>query len=151
MTSKEFKGVFFNQIARAHGFEKAYSGWFKESDECIAVLDLQKSNYSDYYYLNIKLFVQGMFGNEYRKSKDLVKRDIGNIFERQPGEYHDVFDFETPMDDEKRINRLEALFIHHIDPLIEKGSTKEGIKELGREGRIQILPAVAEQLENLSR
>lgn len=73
MDSKDFKGA-FNEIARKSGFEKACGGWFKESDECIAVLDLQKSNYGDYYELNIKLFVQGMFGNHYVKGKDLVKR-----------------------------------------------------------------------------
>lgn len=73
MNSKDFKGA-FNQIARKYSFEKAYSGWFKESKECIAVLDLQKSNYGDYYELNIKIFIQGAFGSVYRKGKDLVKK-----------------------------------------------------------------------------
>lgn len=148
MNSKDFKGA-FNLIAKKYGFEKAYSGWFKESDECIAVLDLQKSNYGDYYELNIKIFVQGMFGDHYVKNKDLVKKDVGDIFKRQPGEFRDVFDFDAPMDDDKRLDKLELLFKEYIVLLIDKGLTKQGIRALGQEGRIQIMPAVAEQLDKL--
>ena len=33
-----------------------------------------KSNFGDYYELNIKIFIQGMFGNMCTRSKDLVKK-----------------------------------------------------------------------------
>jgi len=49
MENKEFKKL-FDIIARNHGFESAFGGWFKESNECIVVLDLQKSNFGNYYY-----------------------------------------------------------------------------------------------------
>ena len=66
MESKEFKNV-FEKVAKANNFEKAFGGWFKESTECIVVLCLQKSNFGDYYELNIKIFIQGMFGNKYKQ------------------------------------------------------------------------------------
>ena len=52
MNSKEYKNI-FNKIARENGFVKAFGGWFQESRECILVLDLQKSNFGDYYEMNI--------------------------------------------------------------------------------------------------
>jgi len=58
MDNKEFKKV-FGDIAKVNGFDRAFGGWFKESSECILVLELQKSNYGDYYYLNIKIFCPG--------------------------------------------------------------------------------------------
>lgn len=64
MDSKEFKSI-FDEVAKRSSFEKAFGGWFRESSECIAVLDLQKSNFGDYYELNIKIFIQGVFGNTY--------------------------------------------------------------------------------------
>ena len=66
MESKDFRKL-FNEIAKNNGFEPAFGGWFKESDECIVALYLQKSNFGNYYELNIKTFVQGLFGNLYKK------------------------------------------------------------------------------------
>lgn len=38
MDSKEFK-VVFGEVGKAHDFNKAFGGWYKESPECIIVLD----------------------------------------------------------------------------------------------------------------
>ena len=150
MNSKEFKNT-FNAVARENGFEKAYSGWFKESQECILVLDLQKSNFGDYYEMNVKIFVQGVFGNHYVKSKDLVKRDIGNIFTRQPKEFRDVLVFDDiQMTDEERVSKTKELFAKFIVPFADKAMSISGIEELEAQGTIFILPAVKEELQKLS-
>ena len=147
--SKQFKTV-FGDVAKANGFERAYGGWFKESVECIAVLDLQKSNYGDYFELNIKIYVQGMFGNKYQKGKDLVKKDIGNIFTRQPKNFNDVFNFDNPQDDEIRKERLETLFNTFLTPFTNKALSRSGIKDMAEKEGLFLLPAVKEELGNLS-
>jgi hypothetical protein len=145
MDSKEFKKI-FDRTAIANGFEKAFGGWLKESSECIIVLYLQKSNFGDYYGLNIKIFVKGMFGNSYVKSKDLVKKHTGDIFTRQPNKYKDVLDFDTPMDDVKRKERVENLFSEFILPLTDKALSKLGLKELAEQEKLFLMPAVKEEL-----
>lgn len=145
MNSNEFKNI-FDVTAKGNRFEKAFGGWFKESAECIAVLDLQKSNFGDHYDLNIKIFVQGMFGNTYTKSKALVKKHSGDIFTRQPNEYKDVLDFDMLMDDSNRKNRLEELFKEFIKPFTDKALTRKGLIELESQGRIFLLPTVKEEL-----
>jgi len=144
MDNKEFKEL-FNEMAKRYHFEKAFGGWFAESNECIIALDLQKSNFRDSYYLNIKIYVQGLFGNSYKKSKDLVKRDVGNIFRRSPKEYEDVFDLEIESDDERRQERLENLFTEFINPFVDQALSKVGIKKLEEQGVVFLLPAVKEQ------
>jgi len=146
MDSKEFKNV-FGDVAKANGFSKAFGGWFKESIECITVLDLQKSNFGDYYELNIKIYIQGMFGNKYQKSKELVKKDTGDVFRRQPNEFNDVLDFDTSMDDENRKERLEILFSEFIVPFTDKALSQLGIKELAEKEEVFLLPAVKERLK----
>ncbi|WP_371414658.1 DUF4304 domain-containing protein [Flavobacterium sp. 140616W15] len=42
--SKEFKDLF---DSKANGFSKAFGGWYKQSTECISILELQKSNFGD--------------------------------------------------------------------------------------------------------
>ncbi|HWZ03837.1 MAG TPA: DUF4304 domain-containing protein [Mucilaginibacter sp.] len=149
MKSNEFKKL-FGEIVKANGFERAFGGWFKESEECIIVLDLQKSNYGDYYQLMTKIYVQGVFGNKYSRSKELVKRNGGNIFRGEPPQYKDVFDFDTLIDDDRRKQRLEELFSEFMNPFIDKALSKSGIKELADKDQIFLLPAVKEELKFLS-
>lgn len=146
MNGKEL-GKIFGEIAKSNGFESAFGGWFKDSVESIVVLDLQKSNFGDYYEMNIKIFIQGMFGNRYSRSKNLVKRDMGNIFRRQPLEYKSVFDFDEPMDNEKRKVDLAKLFFDFIVPFTDQALSKSGIRELADKGEITLLPAVEEELD----
>ncbi len=140
MESRDFKQM-FSDVAKDNGFEKAFEGWFKESDEIIHVLDLQKSNFGKFYYLNIKLFIQGIFGNVYEKSKKLVKTDVGNIFLRQPENYSCFLNLEEPLTDEDRKKGLQDLFNNFIVPLSINSSTKNGIRELHKKGALFVLPA----------
>ena len=149
MESKEFKKV-FEKVAKANNFEKAFGGWFKESTECIVVLCLQKSNFGDYYELNIKIFIQGMSGNKYTRSKDLVKKNVGDVFTRQPSDYSNVLDFDISMDEGKRIEKLESLFRGFIVPFTDMALSRLGLRELAKEGKIFLLPAVKEGLTILS-
>ena len=56
MESNDFKKI-FGEVAKGNGFERAHEGWFKEFSDIIQVLDLQRSNYGPYFYLNIKVFI----------------------------------------------------------------------------------------------
>jgi hypothetical protein len=144
MESKEFKKL-FDTIARHHGFELHFGGWFKESNECIVVLDLQKSGYGNYFELNIKTYIQGVFGNHYRINKDLVKKDTGDIFTRQPKEYNEVLDLDSLLDANTRKQRLEALFTNFIVPDTNSTLTRAGIVEQAKNGTF-LLPAIRKEL-----
>ncbi|UZT99170.1 DUF4304 domain-containing protein [Chryseobacterium fluminis] len=148
MNSKEFKNIFGN-MAKENGFLKAFSGWYKESPECIAILELQKSNFGDYYMLNIKIFIQGSFDRTYSPTKELIKSPLGHVNANETDEYRSIFNFDQPIDDSLRIERLRELFKNHIVPFTTKTSTRAGIKELESKRQISILPVVKKELEKL--
>lgn len=143
MESKEFK-VIFGEIAKANDFKKAFGGWYKENSECIAVLELQKSNFSDSYYLNIKIFIQGAFGRIYTPNKDLIRSSMGHITNQIRDK--DILNFDELMDDEKRLENLGKLFSDLIVPFTDKTLSKSGIREFVEKGIITLLPAVKEEL-----
>ncbi|PTR01657.1 uncharacterized protein DUF4304 [Mucilaginibacter yixingensis] len=143
MKKEDFKKS-FNIVAKSFGFEKEFGGWFKESTECIIVLDLQKSNYNNLYYLNIKIYIQKMFGNNYAKSKDLVKKNIGDVFFRERGN-SEVFNLDNSMTDTERLDQLN-IFFYSINPLLNAALTKSGIKKLADEKSLTLLPAVENEL-----
>ncbi|UKB82569.1 hypothetical protein LF887_16315 [Chryseobacterium sp. MEBOG06] len=148
MNSKEFKEI-FGEIAKNNAFESAFGGWFNDGVDSIVVLDLQKSNYGEYFELNIKIYVQGMFGNNYFRNKDLVKKEIGNVSRRQPSEYRSLFNFDEPMNDQVRKNRLEQFFTEFITPFTERALSISGLLELEKRKEIHITPAVNEELNRL--
>ncbi|MDI9359021.1 MAG: DUF4304 domain-containing protein [Phycisphaerales bacterium] len=145
MNSKEFKNI-FNDFTTRNGFESAFGGWLKESAECIVVLDLQKSNFGDYYELNIKIFIQGMFGNCYTKNKNLVKKSVGDIFTRQPNYYNDIFDFDISISDDSRIDKLELFFSDFIIPFTDKSLSLSGLKVLAEQEKILVFDAIKKEL-----
>jgi len=148
MENKIFKKK-FNDIAKSYGFESMFGGWFKETSECIFVVDLMKSNFGNYYQLNIKVFVNGVFGRFYTKNKDLVKREIGDIFIGEPREFKTALDLEILMDVKEREQKLQSLFKDFLVPFSEKTLTKHGINELSEQGEIDLLLPVKEELEKL--
>lgn len=139
MEPKQFKKM-FGAIASENGFQSQYGGWFKESSECLLILTLQKSTYSNLYYLNIKVYINGMLQDKYVNSKDLTQNFPGNIFRRQPPGFDDVFDLEVPMTDEERVKEINSFFNDFVMPFAQKALSKEGIIELWKENLIFLTP-----------
>jgi len=148
MNSKEFKYI-FGEISKANHFKYAFGGWYKESSECICVLELQKSNFGNYYQLNIKVFIQGVFNENRIIEKRIIKNLMGDINSSAIGEDQRIFDFDSFIDDNKRIELLKDFFRKHIIPFTTKVLSISGIKELANKGEILLLPAVKEELDRL--
>ena len=138
-------------MAKFYGFESTFGGWFKESSECIVVIELMKSNFGNYYQLNIKVYINGVFNRFYTKSKDLVKRDVGDVFIGEPQEFKTALDLEFLMDANERERKLHALFKDFLIPFSEKALTINGIYELAEKNEIYLLPAVKEELEKVKK
>jgi len=145
MDAREFK-LMFDSVSKNFGFAKNFGGWFKESSECIVVLDLQKSNYSNSYYLNIKVYIQGFFGVTYVMNKFLVKNDVGIVSTRSPKEYRDIFDLENQLENINREEKLHKLFIEFLMPFTNKALVRSGIKKLAEDDEILLQPAVQKEL-----
>lgn len=145
MDSNNFKKI-FGDFAKSSGFKSAFGGWFIENHETIIILDLQKSNYGNYFDLNIKIFIQGMLGNSYTISKSLVKSDIGDVFRRQPIEYNSIFNLDNDIEEIDRVADINKMFNNFIITFISKASNKKGLLQLAEKGDINLLPAVKKTL-----
>ena len=150
MNNNKFKSI-FNKIAiKNNSFIYKYGGWFFESKNGIVLLDLQKSNYSNSYFLNIKIYINGVFDNLYDIEKKLIK-DTGNIFRREPLEFKSVFDLDSNLSESERKNELEKLFNNFIYPITEISKEIKSILEYAKTDEIYILPAVKEELLKLAK
>jgi Domain of unknown function (DUF4304) len=50
----------FDWLGQEHGFVRRSGDLFKESDQVIAVLDLQRSDYARSYYINVGFVLRGL-------------------------------------------------------------------------------------------
>jgi hypothetical protein len=146
--SKEFKSL-FGKLAIENSFSAAHGGWYRESAECLLVLSLQKSNFGSYFDLNIKVFVQGLFGNVPKPDKETIKNEIGDVFRRQPKEFTNAFELDDTKNHEQHKIAIAFFFNEFLNPFSAKALSRSGIIELGLNGDLHIMPAVAQQLDRL--
>lgn len=148
MDNNEFKKL-FGAFAEKHGFIPAFKAWYKESNDCFIILELQKSNNGNYYKLNIKIFVKGMFNINYTISKDLIRK-MGNILDGEPREYSDFLHLGKPIEDKEREKGLYSLFVDYIVPFTDRALSRKGIEKLYQEDQVFLQPAVKAELARLS-
>lgn len=146
MDKKVFKNL-FDEIAQKNGFERAFSVWFKEQDESMVVVDLQRSNYSHFYYVNINVYIQGFWGRTFKKGKDFNFGDGGAALStRSPKEYDLALDLENKINDQGRKELLEKMFTDFLLPFTKRTSTRSGIIEMYENDNYPLLPAVKKEL-----
>ena len=149
MENKDFK-KYFCELGVKYGFELAYDCLFMESDKILVGVYLQKSSYSNLYYLNIKIFVQNTFGKKYMKSRDILNREVGN-FSGGPSseEYGHIFDLDNQIPDLDRKHELELFFINYLVPYCNKAMNVAGLKELIAQKELLLMQAVEKELVRL--
>jgi hypothetical protein len=148
METKDFRKL-FKDLAKKNGFESAFNGWFKQSEECIFTMELIRSNFGRYYMIDLKIHVQGTFGNHYNIKDKSLLRNVGNFCSRTPKQFDAALDLEQEMEDAERTQRLESLFQDFVAPFSEKALTIHGINELIEKEELYLLPAVKEELAKL--
>ena len=148
MDNKEFKKL-FGQLAKVSGFSIACGGCYRESSECLFTLYLQKSSYSNYYYLLINICIQGYRGEKYLVNKDTVQGFLYTFAKEAPKEFNEVFRLDNCMEDSIRAQLLKSLFTDFLVPLSDKALTIDGIKELIKSGVLIMLPHHKEELNRM--
>jgi hypothetical protein len=53
MIDKKKLKTLFSQELRAAGFAAKSGSWYRDTEETVQVINLQKSNYDDSYFLNL--------------------------------------------------------------------------------------------------
>lgn len=146
MEAKEFKAL-LGDVAKAHGFNVAPGGWYRELPAALFVLDLQKSNFGNYFELNIKLFLGRTAPSDPAEFKKLVKNMSGDIFRRQPEECRIAFDLDAPVEAASRRTMIDQMFSELVDRIASTANSLAGILRLRDEGILYVLPMIEARLK----
>jgi len=118
---KEFKKVFFNTLKK-NGFKKINKKWIIETDELMKKVELQKSDYSDMYYLNYDFTVKGI---DTSPSMTHISFRFKN--------YPKVLDLENNLKKEKRLSLFEKMIDEMVKTKIKPVNTVKDILKMIKE------------------
>lgn len=121
-----------NTELKSHGFTKKGSTWYLKKDEIISVLNLQKSNYDNTFFLNIGFWLLKI------EDIDTPKQERCHVLSRASSLWPDgnprvadllrISDFDC--DEKERIAAIKIFIREKLIPLLQEGSTITGLLTL---------------------
>jgi hypothetical protein len=105
MTNKEFKDS-LDRLLKPHGFKKKGNEWRTETTELYKSVDLQKSNFSNLYYLNYGYSFKNL---DYDEVKHHIYNRLGSTDPMTNKIIQDTFDLEKQMESSTRLKHLSDL------------------------------------------
>ena len=78
----------------------------------------------------------------------MVVNDVGDVFRRAPKDYDEIFNLNTDLSDNARIEYLKKFIDEFLSGFVQQVSTVKGIMSLAEKGELFLLPAVKEALKN---
>jgi uncharacterized protein DUF4304 len=121
----------FDAFGRAAGAEKKSGAWYRRSDEVISISELQKSQYGPSYYFNQAFYLRQLGDEPYPKEhKSHIRTRLEDLLPDEEERIERLLDLEYEMPDDQRAEELERLLVDELLPLIERGSSLDGLRSM---------------------
>jgi hypothetical protein len=135
----------FDRFGKESGGEKKSGGWYWRSDEVIAVVDLQKSQYGPKYYVNVAFWLRALGEERFPKTSNAhlwVRLGALPGVERETAEC--LLNLECDVPEEQRVDGLSALLATSVVPLIDRGSSLDGLRSMVDDGTFKAVDRLAQ-------
>lgn len=102
------------------GWEKQSNSWYQQRSDVLIICDLQRSNYSPAYFINIGIaFYSGSRAGRPRTREAALDWRVENlVLPEDPKRLHCLLDLNCAISDEERIAGLAELFNQSLFPLL---------------------------------
>ena len=115
----------FEAALKSARFIKKSGSWYLENDETILVVNLQKSNYGDQYYVNLAVWVKALGDATYPKeNKCHICLRIDSLVDEKAVK---CFDGEKSLSQEKRAALITGLMESKAIPFLMECASLKGI------------------------
>lgn len=136
------------------GFKKKSKTWYYDEEEVIKVVNLQKSNHSNLFYVNISVFLKGIdSGKQYPKEQEChIRTRLNSSFVDLNQDYNYLFDLENlDLNKDQFKNEIKLCVKRNILPQLEAIKSKEGIEKIAIKNKsiLNMLPLKVKTFFNL--
>lgn len=137
MSSRNAVHRAFDAFGKGMGMEKKSGSWYHRGEDVVGVVNLQKSQYSLSYYVNVGFWMTDLGEERYPKCDAChVSMRLGGLIPSARRRIDELFDFEYLLADESREAEIRALFDGELRPLLDRSSAIAGLRGLYRQGRL---------------
>ena len=126
-------------FCKGEGMARRSSSWYRRtSDEVIQVLNLQRSQFSPRYYVNLGFWLLGLGDNEFPKEFECHVRIRLDAFLRERGDaLTGLLDLDAPVPESERRAQLHAILMTSIQAVLAEGVVLSGLRHLHMKGRVR--------------
>lgn len=109
----------FDAFMKAHNFVKSSGTWSRNSDDVITVVELQKSQYSARYYVNLALWLKPLGQNSNPKEQNCqIRTRLETVLDEEVGSISTLFDLDAAIPEAQRFSRLDSLLAESLLPIL---------------------------------
>src|ERR1700683_2441378 len=137
-TSNKIVEKAIDDLLSKAGFKRKGKVWYVDNAETFSLLELQKSNYGDQYYINLAVFVKKLGSNPFPKEHQCHVRGRLTSLLKDKSDAEKSLDLENvsiPM--EKRIASVSSMIKDIALPLLSEMRSMGGIKRLLIENKLE--------------
>lgn len=123
--------------AKSAGFKGGPRTWRKSVPLGIAVLNLQKSQWGDQYYINFGVYVRSLGAlAEPRTEQCHYNARAGTVDPTKEARWKELLDLERPIEDLERQREIAESLRDEVFAFLERVGTEEGLRAVAAEGRL---------------
>jgi hypothetical protein len=148
--SKLVKEALGTPLAEA-GFKRKSDTWYRGNDEVVLVVNLQKSQYGDQYYVNCGVALKSLGAVEFPKEHHchIRFRLTAIVSDAKRKDIESVFDLENDsLSDQVRRGEVSKFIRSIALPILEGCSSRDGIIETIKSGKF-VKAMVHKQVKDL--
>jgi hypothetical protein len=135
-----------NEIFNQFGFKRKGSNWVHNGNELTKIVNLQKSNYGNAFYINYGFIINGLE----LTTRTHVEDRLASSDKDEQKRITDMLDLETEIQEKNRSEALKALIYDKIAGKIQSINTKADLlNELKKRHHLNNIPLVVKKHFNL--
>ncbi len=135
MDATIFKKIINDEMCRA-GYTRKGTNWYRDWPTVISLLNLQKSNYDDLWFINIAFWLKGVGQPKVPPPEHLchVRIRATSAFPNVRSQLEQSCTLNTMISDERRKAILVKIFEETILPFMTKAGCQDGLLNMIKEG-----------------
>nr|WP_014235126.1 DUF4304 domain-containing protein [Arthrobacter rhombi]AER68059.1 hypothetical protein [Arthrobacter rhombi] len=118
----------FDDFMKSLGFSKKSGSWYRTSDDVVSVVELQRSQYGPWYYVNLAAWLRAL-GEEKapKEHKCHMRTRLDNLVGAGEARLTSLLDLEVAMPDAERRSMLTEFLREHLRPALDAMSSLEAL------------------------
>jgi meiotically up-regulated gene 157 (Mug157) protein len=128
----------FDNFGKSAAMVKQSGTWYRNTNDVIQAMNLQKSQYGPSYYVNVGWWLRSLGDVKFPKDHQWhIGIRLESLAANRAEEIKALMDLESGISERERGRQLHELFESELRPALDRTRSVDGLRALRREGRLK--------------